>query len=670
MRAATVNVTERVPAPDLGRVPLVVTGALLLVDLLVLVAAAVPAPWAMLAGTACLAGLEAVLGARAPFLRWTLARLAAGGPVRALLRGVALLVLLIRADAPETWTLGAAAALVVAHMGRLGGTAFAELCMRRRKMPMVTRGLDLGLGRLPAAPPSWLVRNASEALSWPILLLPAAAAVAVGVGDGRVLAAGAVLALVATLVGAAVPAWALWQARHLTRARFSEAVERALAALKPVVALYFAAGPESAYQLRMWLEPVERITGVAGADASDGGPGPALVIVRDREVFRTLGPTRLPVLCVEPSGVLMGLDLPSLRVALYPSHSVGNLHLLRRRGVVHVFVGHGDSDKPVTMNPFLKAYDEIWVSGPAARERLLTANIGVDGSRIREIGRPQLDALRAVAEGGAGGDARREAEGAPLTVLYTPTWEGYDDEPFQTSVGPLGLAALRRLLETPGVRVLYRPHPLLGTRDAAVRRAHREILHLLGEPEVPEPPAWPDPWKGRDDLEIAGITVPAKAPGAQGGSEAPVRRGGPGPSQAEHVAAAEEWARTVLTSTDRHLLVPGPQVPLNACLRVADVLLSDVSSVITEFLATGKPYGVTNPAGLPESEFFVRYPSSRGGYIIGPEGRGLDGLVAAGRGEEDPAATDRGDLRQALLGPDRPPALVRMREAIAHAVGG
>ena len=126
----------------------------------------------------------------------------------------------------------------------------------------------------------------------------------------------------------------------------------------------------------------------------------------------------------------------------------------------------------------------------------------------------------------------------------------------------------------------------------------------------------------------------------------------------------------MLTSTDRHLLVPGPQVPLNACLRVADVLLSDVSSVITEFLATGKPYGVTNPAGLPESEFFVRYPSSRGGYIIGPEGRGLDGLVAAGRGEEDPAATDRGDLRQALLGPDRPPALVRMREAIAHAVGG
>lgn len=661
---STVNVTERVPAPDLGRVPVAVAGLLVLVDLLVLGASALPSPWLVLAGAVALAGLEAVLGARAPFLRWTLARLAAGAPVRALLRGIALLVLLVRTGAPGGWAVGAAAALVLTHLARLLATALAELCTRRRKMPMVTRGLDLGLGRLPAAPPLWLTRNASEVLSWPVLVLLAAAAVAAEVGDGWILAVGAVFAPAAALSGAAVLAQALWRTRRLTRSRFTEAVQRALAVLKPVVALYFASGPESLYQLRMWLEPLERATGAAGAKVADGGPGPGLVIVRDREVFRRLGPTRLPVLCVEPGGVLMGLDLPSLRVALYPSHAVGNLHLLRRRGVVHVFVGHGDSDKPVTMNPFLKAYDQIWVSGPAARERLLTADIGVDGDRIREIGRPQLDTLRS--EGGA-----REAAGGGLTVLYTPTWEGYDDEPFQTSVGPLGLAALGRLLETPGVRVLYRPHPLLGIRDPGVRRAHREILRLLGDPEAPEPPDRPDPYRnGRDELEIAGIEIPARSSSTRPEGDPGAAVTGPGPSQAEHAAAAEEWARTWLTGTTRHLLVPGPQVPLTACLQVADVLLSDVSSVITEFLATGKPYGVTNPAGLPETEFLVRYPSSRGGYVVGPEGRGLAGLLAAGQGGQDPTASERSSVRQALLGPDRPPATARMREAIAHAAGG
>jgi hypothetical protein len=32
----------------------------------------------------------------------------------------------------------------------------------------------------------------------------------------------------------------------------------------------------------------------------------------------------------------------------------------------HVFIGHGDSDKQASFNPFSRVYDEVWVAGAAA----------------------------------------------------------------------------------------------------------------------------------------------------------------------------------------------------------------------------------------------------------------------------------------------------------------
>jgi CDP-glycerol glycerophosphotransferase (TagB/SpsB family) len=39
---------------------------------------------------------------------------------------------------------------------------------------------------------------------------------------------------------------------------------------------------------------------------------------------------------------------------------------------------------------------------------------------------------------------------------------------------------IRALQAAPGIQVRYRPHPLTGKRDPALRQAHREILRLLG----------------------------------------------------------------------------------------------------------------------------------------------------------------------------------------------
>jgi hypothetical protein len=92
--------------------------------------------------------------------------------------------------------------------------------------------------------------------------------------------------------------------------------------------------------------------------------------------------------------------------------------------------------------------------------------------------------------------------------------------------------------------------------------------------------------------------------------------------------------------------------------------------VLSDFVASGKPYGVTNPAGLRAGDFAVRYPSSRGGYLVDADGHGLSGLLSAGRGLGDPAAEVRVAVRLELLGPEQPPAMDRLREQVARTVEG
>lgn len=630
----TITLTERVPAPDTGSLPFLLIGALVLGGGGLLVAAFPPLPLPFLLAVLLLAGAEIPAALRARFLTFGLGRFSAGAPFRVLVGGIGLLVLLVRSDAPPGWTVGTGFGLLCLYVLQVVGIGLAGYVRQRRKQPMVTRGLDLGPLRVPPAPPTPLSTYAETTFPWPAYVGLLGGALSVLTGSVVWLVVGFGLGVAAGLAGVAVLARALLALRQVPWPRYRAAVERALEKLRPEVVLYFASGPETAYQLEMWLAPLERIR------------QPVLVILRDRELFRTLGPTRLPVLCVEHGGPLMGLRLPSLRLALYPSHAVGNLHLLRRRGVVHTFIGHGDSDKPVSSNPFLKAYDQIWVSGPAGRERMRDADIGIhdpDDPRLAEIGRPQIEATTGT------------TESERVTVLYAPTWEGYDDQPHQSSVESMGVELVQRLLAEPDVRVLYRPHPLLGSRDVATRAAHLRILDLLGGRMLADRFEFPDPYaRARDELDVAGVLADQ--------------------SRSELVAARAVWAGKQLAGTE-HRLVPDPPFALLDCFAAADVLLSDVSSVITDFLVTGKPFGVTNPAGLPEDEFVVRYPSSRGGYLVTPATDGVtastDGLtrlLSAARGAADPAAPGPADAAEWLLGPAEPPAAERLQRAVDAAL--
>ncbi|MCI4065226.1 CDP-glycerol glycerophosphotransferase family protein [Micromonospora sp. R77] len=456
----------------------------------------------------------------------------------------------------------------------VGTTALGRLTDRRAATPAYTRNIDLGALRRVPAPPAWARRLAGLRLPLlNVLLVPAAVLAALVDRVAPVVVTGLVT-LAAGLVVAAALAVGWWRGRGRSPG-VPAAVHDWLARERPEVALYFAGPAKDVYQADMWLGPVA----AAGRRA--------VVLLRDADAFRELAETRLPVICV-PAGVdVMNLDLSRLRVALYVANVGANIHLLRQPGVRHVFVGHGDSDKQASVNPYSKVYDEVWVAGPAGRERYARARVGVLDRDIVEIGRPQLAGVHAF---GAEHGAR------PFTVLYAPTWEGWlADDPYHTSLVLMGERIVAGLLDAGGVRVVYKPHPLTGTRSGRARAVHERIVARLR-------------------------------------------------------AAGGETDAHALDGT-AHLVVTGRTPALFDCFNVTDLLVSDVSSVVSDFLQSQRPYVVANPADLPADEFRRRFPTARAAYLLSADCAELPKILTVTRAGDDPLTGARRELREYLLGP-------------------
>ncbi len=74
-------------------------------------------------------------------------------------------------------------------------------------------------------------------------------------------------------------------------------------------------------------------------------------------------------------------------------------------------------------------------------------------------------------------------------VFYAPTWEGDRPAAFYGSVASHGEALVNRLLETGRHRVVYRPHPRSGVVDAAFGEANERIIAALEEANRRDPSA-------------------------------------------------------------------------------------------------------------------------------------------------------------------------------------
>lgn len=111
----------------------------------------------------------------------------------------------------------------------------------------------------------------------------------------------------------------------------------------------------------------------------------------------------------------------------------------------------------------------------------------------------------------------------------------------------------------------------------------------------------------------------------------------------------------LLAGGDHVIVDRNPELTLTDCLARADVLLSDVSSVVSDFLATGRPVIVTNPDGLTREDYRSAYPSQRGSYVVDPDLAGFDAAVADALGP-DPLRDEREALVGYLLGTSHPQA--------------
>lgn len=522
------------------------------------------------------------------YVRPLLARAQFGVATRSTVRELVAAALVLTTSWTTTGDRRVAAVALLAVSGLRLLYQLLMVAVRRRVLPPVlTRNIDLTNLRRPPQPPMFIQIRVSERQHGmsAVILLAAGIAVAVHATIGLFVVVGIALLVELGLVGV-LTVGLLGSTGERSRDAVMAALRSRINALRPQVMLYHSGDPDSAYQVNMWLSTADQL------------PVPVVVALRERICFDALGATTSPVICIPAAVDFMTFTLPDIRVAMYTANVGKTIHMLREPGVQHVFIGHGDSDKSASSNPFSKVYSEIWVAGPAGRDRYARARIGVRDDEIVEVGRPQLGAITVAAGHRAGGR---------LTVLYAPTWEGWVNDPAQSSVLRTGLPLVEHLLALPGVRVVYKPHPLTGT----VSGAH-----------------------GRADAQIRAALTRAAA----------------------------------LDTAAGHVVATGPEPHLYDYFNDADVLVGDISSVLSDFIASQKPYIVANLTGMPEKKFSATYPSTSAAYLLDPAANRIGEILELVRGP-DPMAQARRELKRYVLGPEDPPAMVRFAAAVEAAQG-
>ena len=506
----------------------------------------------------------------------------AGLPWRVFIRQVLITLFLLRSGHMSRGALTVVIVCIVAHhlvVGLYDGLAL--VASRRRLRRVETRNLPVPGAHIPYPSARWLAGEDARIPLHSDIFLWAGLAVALVAGTYRFVAPTAVLMVAAAM---AFPVARLPELIALLRLPGDDerraAARQAVDAYRPQVILHFSGGVTSVYQVNMWLETMERLN------------QRVLILLRERRYFSDVADSSVPVLCLPFTADLMNFSFPGARIALYVSNVGKNIHLLRVPKLLSAFIGHGDSDKTASFNPYSKVYDEVWVVGAAGRDRYLRAQVGVRSEQIVLVGRPQLDGIRSVSD--------RPVQ-TPFTVLYAPTWEGWTDDPTATSVTSMGPDIVRTVMAAPGTRIIYKPHPLTGTVDPSARRASEAIVALLS---------------------------------------------GTGPE---------------------HEVVLGAERSLYDCFDESDALVSDISSVVSDYLASEKPYFVANTAAQDEDTFRAQNPSAAAAYLFGPGAEGLANGLAAAR-SDDPMRVRRHEVRVYLLGDSDVEAMTLFRRAVADLV--
>ncbi len=161
---------------------------------------------------------------------------------------------------------------------------------------------------------------------------------------------------------------------------------------------------------------------------------------------------------------------PSFRGFLYIGTKQENFSVVNSfGGKLHVWLGHGESDKVYNAFRTASLYDSMFVARYGVVDRYPRAIRRWVAAGACAIGTPILD--------GAIKDPWPQPR--PIrTLLYAPTWEGHGaraDYSSLDSVGPALIAALPELTRR-GVTVIMRPHPTTGARRPELKAIRDEIF--------------------------------------------------------------------------------------------------------------------------------------------------------------------------------------------------
>lgn len=234
--------------------------------------------------------------------------------------------------------------------------------------------------------------------------------------------------------------------------------------LRGAVAVYFGDGADKIYQIDQWIPVLEELH----------KKEEVLLVFRTISAFRAATKiTDLPKIFVRRLTDLMDVyDDNDLKLVIYVNNSRSNFQSLDHPRLVHVHVNHGESDKLSMVSNKAKAYDQVFVAGPAAIKRHEAMLIDFDVEKLVVTGRPQLDIKF----------KRELAPSEKLDVMYAPTWEGENEDNNYTSLDLYGEDIVDALLANDSVRLIYKPHPRVeASKTPSIVKAHASIMEKILE---------------------------------------------------------------------------------------------------------------------------------------------------------------------------------------------
>lgn len=237
------------------------------------------------------------------------------------------------------------------------------------------------------------------------------------------------------------------------------------------LAIFFGGPVSDIYQISQWTPVFEKLKDEL----------PSVLLVKDARAASALAKlTSLPIRLAGHADAIEPLvDRFGFKAMFYVNNNLANFSVLRLPSVTHIHLSHGESEKVSMVSNQLKAYDYCFIAGEASARRITSMLQNFDTSRLKLIGRPQLDELISAKP--------FPAVSGRKTVLYAPTWEGDRQAMAYSSLESAGVRWVNEILQDDSLRLVYRPHPKTGSRSKVALEADRSIRKNINEKANQDP---------------------------------------------------------------------------------------------------------------------------------------------------------------------------------------